>query len=93
MRTPFGTIFAVDAGRAKRTVASHKHKAIDKRSLKSCKQLRNQNVPNGVFGVDDVVKLFRITFGERSQIVPNGVSSTPPHGVAAARRSSNEMQM
>ena len=41
-------------------------------------------MPNGVFGVGDVVKLFRITFCERSEIVPNGVSTTPPHGVAAA---------
>ena len=47
---------------------------------------------NGVFGVDDAVKLFRITFCEKSEIVPNGVSMTPPHGVAAARRSSHEMQ-
>ena len=48
---------------------------------------------NGVFGIGDVVKLFRITFSEKSEIVPNGVSIAPPHGVAAARRSSDEMQM
>ena len=61
-RTPFATIISLGAGRAKRTIASNKNKTIDKRSLKSCRSLRDGIVPDGVCVFVMMPGCFSITF-------------------------------